>query len=128
MNFNAYFSNDLSRLLNQFDITTVNFIIKPNFTQVCAGTTDKNSLEQLFRTLVELPVKPEIQLVEIPNVNAPPLRQVIKDLNLVETLKKYGVRVVYLDEQTRPEYGQYLSLRIPNLLLERREEVKRKGL
>lgn len=122
MNFNAYSSNDLSRLLNQFDIDSDNFIIKPNFTQVCAGTTDKHSLEQLFKTLVELPIKPEIKLVEIPNVNAMPLRHVIKELNLVETIKKYGVRVVYLDEQSLSEYGKYLYFHIPNLLLQRREE------
>ena len=70
LRLNAYPTNDLPNELLQFDLKSENFIIKPNFTQACAGTTDRHSLEQLFKTLTEQPIKPEIQLVEMPNVNA----------------------------------------------------------
>ena len=122
MNLNAYSFIDLPSELKRFDLQSKHFIIKPNFTQICAGTTDRHSLEQLCKTLAKQPIKPDIQLVEIPNVNAPPLRQVIRELNVVDTIKKYGVRVLYLDEHSLSEFGKFLSFHMPNLILQRSEE------
>ena len=122
MNLSVYSSINLPSVLKRFDLQSKNFIIKPNFTQVCAGTTDTNSLDQVCKTLSEQPIEPKIQLVEIPNVNAPPLRQVIRELDVVDTLNKYGVRIVYLDELSLSEYGKFSSFHIPNLFLQRCEE------
>ncbi|MFQ6076554.1 MAG: hypothetical protein ACE5Z5_10540 [Candidatus Bathyarchaeia archaeon] len=121
VSLDAYTSTDLLRALSRFDLRAKSFIIKPNFTQLCAGTTDEASLGQLFKALTEQPHEPEVWLAEIPNVNAPPLREVIKGLGLVGIIEEYGVGVRYLDELPPSEYEEFASLRIPRLFLRRRE-------
>ncbi len=121
MSLDVRTSTDLLAALRDFDLSAKKFIIKPNFTQVCAGTTDAASLELLFKVLVEQPHRPEVWLAEIPNINAPPLREVIRGLGLEESIRKHGIKVDYLDEAGPEKYEEFSPFRIARPFLGGRE-------